>query len=177
MFSVVSKGFKSPMKTLKNRILIATATASLVLIPGTMVTQAQTNSAPVQIAQATDEESTCIPLQEVTTGQNEIRKRIENRSILGNNWHTDFIVPSGTEFSYFVALVTPENDGPYWLDVHLRQSHGGSEKVFSERADLKAGTTVSIPFESPTGRQPAVVNTRLGGVNGNFYTIAVAACE
>jgi len=71
-----------------------------------------------------------MPLQEVTTGQNEIRKRIENRSILGNNWHTDFIVPSDTNFSYFVALVTPENYGPYWMDVHLRLPQGGSEKVF-----------------------------------------------
>lgn len=165
------------MKTLKNRILIGTATVALALVPGVLAVQAQTASASVQMAQATEEESTCVPLQEVTTGQNEIRKRIENRSILGNNWHTDFIVPNDTEFSYFVALVTPENTGPYWMDVHLRQPQGGSEKVFSERADLQAGTTVSIPFESPTGRQPAVVNVRLGGVNGNFYTIAVAACE
>jgi hypothetical protein len=38
-------------------------------------------------------------------------------------------------------------------------------------ADLQAGVTVSVLFESPTGRQPAVVNVPLGGVNGNFYTI------
>lgn len=165
------------MKTLKYRILVGTAAAALALVPSALVAQAQEADAQLQIAQATGEETTCIPLQEVTTGQSEIRKRIENRSILGNNWHTDFIVPNDTEFSYFVALVTPENNGPYWMDVHLRQSQGGSEKVFSERADLQAGTTVSIPFESPTGRQPAVVNARLGGVNGNFYTISVAACE
>ena len=149
----------------------------LALGSGALVAQAQDAAAPLQVAQATGEATTCVPLQEVTTGENEVRKRIENRSVLGNNWHTDFVVPNDTNFSYFVALVTPENNGPYWMDVHLRQSHGGSEKVFSERADLQAGTTVSIPFESPTGRQPAVVNTRLGGVNGNFYTIAVAACE
>ena len=165
------------MKTLKNRILISTVSAALVLIPGSIAAQAQTHSAPLQVAQANNEASSCIPLQEVTTGQNEIRKRIENRSILGNNWHTDFVVPNDTEFSYFVALVTPENDGPYWMDIHLRQSQGGSEKVLSERADLTAAATVSVPFESPTGRQPAVVNVRLGGVNGNFYTIAVAACQ
>jgi hypothetical protein len=165
------------MKTLKDRILIGTASAALALIPGSIAVQAETSSSPLQVAQATSTETSCIPLQEVTTGQNEIRKRIENRAVLGNNWHTDFVVPNDTEFSYFVALITPENDGPYWMDVHLRQSHGGSEKVFSERADLEAGVTVSVPFESPTGRQPAVVNVRLGGVNGNFYTIAVAACQ
>ncbi len=165
------------MKNLKNRVLMSAATAALALFSGTLAVQAQSASSPRQVAQASVEESTCIPLQEVTTGESEIRKRIENRSILGNNWHTDFIVPNDTEFSYFVALVTPENNGAYWMDVHLRQAHGGSEKVFSERADLEAGMTVSIPFESPTERQPAVVNTRLGGVNGNFYTISVAACE
>ena len=165
------------MKALKDRILIGTAAAALALGSGTLVARAQDVSDPLQVAQATGSATTCVPLQEVTSGQNEIRKRIENRSILGNNWHTDFVVPNDTNFSYFVALVTPENNGPYWMDVHLRQSHGGSEKVFSERADLQAGTTVSIPFESPTGRQPAVINARLGGVNGNFYTISVAACE
>lgn len=165
------------MKTIKERILIGAATVALASVPGTLAAQAQTTVPPSQLAQATEEETSCVPLQEVTTGQSEIRKRIENRRILGNNWHVDFLVPDGREFSYFVALVTPENEGTYWMDVHLRMSHGGSEKVFSERGDLQAGTTYSIPFESPTGRQPAVVNARIGGVNGNFYTISIAACE
>lgn len=161
-------------------LLSCGAIATLGVLLGSANEPVQANSAAAQsLAQAgsAEPEDACIALQEVTTGQTEIRKRIENRSIVGNNWHTDFIVPNDREFSYFVALVTPENNGPYWMDVHLRQSHGGSEKVFSERADLQAGTTVSIPFESPTGRQPAVVNARLGGVNGNFYTISMAGCQ
>lgn len=119
----------------------------------------------------------CVALQEVTTGQTEIRRRIENRVVMGNNWHTDWLVPNQPNFTYFVAVVTPENTAPYWLDVHLRMPHGGSEKVFSDRADAEAGSTFIIPFASTTRRQPAVVNARLGGVNGNFYTLAVAACE
>jgi hypothetical protein len=166
------------MKTLKQRTLLATATAALVLMPGAVLAQAEANAAPQSMAQATEAAaSTCIPLQEVTTGQNEVRKRIENRSLLGNNWHTDFLVPSEPTFSYFVAFVTPENSAPYWMDLHLRMPHGGSEKVLSERADLAGGSTYSIPFQSDTGRQPAVINARLGGVNGNFYTISIAACE
>lgn len=119
----------------------------------------------------------CVALQEVTTGQTELRRRIENRAFLGHNWHTDWLVPTQTDFTYFVAIVTPENTAPYWLDVHLRMPHGGSEKVFSDRADAEAGSTFIIPFGSSTGRQPAVVNTRLGGLNGNFYTLSVVACE
>jgi hypothetical protein len=118
-----------------------------------------------------------VALQEVTTGQTEVRKRIENRAFGSNNWHTDWLVPTQPNVSYFVAVVTPENTAPYWLDVHLRMPHGGSEQVFSDSADAVAGSTFIIPFASATGRQPAVVNTRLGGVNGNFYTISVAACE
>ena len=63
------------------------------------------------------------------------------------------------------------------MPISLRLPQSGFEKAFSERADLQAGMTVSVLFESPTGRQPAVVNVRLGGVNGNVYTIAVTACE
>lgn len=166
------------MKTLKEQMLVATATVALGLMSGAAVAQAELEPAPQSIAQATEASaSTCTPLQEVTTGQNEIRKRIENRSLLGNNWNTDFLVPNEPTFSYFVAFVTPENNGPYWLDLHLRMPHGGSEKVLSERADLQSGSTYSIPFQSDTGRQPTVINARLGGVNGNFYTISVAACE
>jgi hypothetical protein len=147
---------------------MAMVATTLTLTPGVM---AQTTPSP------TGSGASCVALQEVTTGQSEIRKRIENRAFAGNNWHTDWLVPNQPTFSYFVAIVTPENTAPYWLDVHLRLSQGGSEKVFSESADAVAGSTFIIPFASPTGRQPAVVNTRLGGLNGNFYTISVAACQ
>jgi hypothetical protein len=116
-------------------------------------------------------------LQEVTTGTAEVRRRIENRRIARNNWHLDFLVPNQPTFTYFVALFTPEHTAPYWMDMHLRQSQGGSEKVFSAQIDGLAGSTVSIPFQSPTGRQPAIVNARTGGVNGNVYTLSIAACE
>lgn len=141
------------------------------------VTAVSSPVVPPSLAQSPSVPGSCTPLQEVTTGATEIRKRIENRPLAGNNWHTDFLVPTQPNFSYFVAIVTPENTAPYWLDVHLRLPQGGSEKAFSDRADVSAGSTYIIPFESPTGRQPAVINARLGGINGNFYTIAVAACE
>lgn len=154
--------------------------AGLALIPGAIATEISPNVSQ-DIAQATPSPTgsgrSCVQLQEVTTGQTTVRKRIENRAVAGNNWHTDWLVPNQPNFSYFVAIVTPENTASYWLDVHLRMPHGGSEKVFSDSADALAGSTFIIPFQSVTGRQPAIVNTRLGGLNGNFYTIAVAACE
>ncbi len=149
--------------------------AGLVALPGAVVAEnGIANSVPV-VSQAT--QPTCIPLQEVTTAQTEIRKRIENRPFGLNNWNVDFLVPQAPSFDYFVAIVTTENTGPYWMDVNLRLPQGGSEQAFSDQTDAIAGTIYSIPFRSPTGRQPAVINALVGGVNGNFYTISIAACR
>jgi len=156
--------------------VIAGLTAGLALVPAAVATADITASAPPLVSQASADNA-CIALQEVTTGQSEVRKRIETRPLGRNNWHLDFLVPQEPTFSYFVAIVTPENTGPYWIDLHLRLPQGGSEKVFSDQAGVRAGTTYTIPFQSPTGRQPAVVNSRIGGVNGNYYTIAMAACR
>jgi len=155
---------------------IAGLTTGLALAPAALAIEDVAATAPPLISQA-GAENTCISLQEVTTGQTEIRKRIENRALGRNNWHVDFLVPQEPTFNYFVAIVTPENTGPYWMDIHLRLPQGGSEKVFSDQAGVRAGTTYTIPFQSPTGRQPAVVNALVGGVNGNFYTIGIAACR
>lgn len=118
----------------------------------------------------------CVALQEVTTGQTEIRKRIENRVIARGNWNTDFLVPSGQEFSFFVAILTPENSAPFQFNPNLRFSDGSRESLFTIRADLTRNETYSIPFQSSNNRQPAIVNARVGGVNGNFYTISIVGC-
>ncbi len=130
-------------------------------------------------AQQTSDDPTdsCVALQEVTTGKTEIRKRIENRLITQGNWNTDFLVPSGQEFSYFVAILTPEHNAPFHMTPALRFSNGSTESLFRLQSTLTSGETYSVPFQSPTGRQPAVVNMRVGGVNGNFYTIGVAGCQ
>lgn len=145
------------------------------LSPGLVIAAAKPSPSPSAVAQATAE-SACVALQEITTGDTEVRKRIENRVLGHNNWNTDFLVPSNQPFRYFVAIITPENTATYEMSVHLRLPTGASEPAFSTRADVQAGVTFSIPFQSPTGRQPSMVNVRVGGVNGNVYTIGVAAC-
>ena len=162
------------------RILGWGVIATLGMLTGSASEPAQANSAaPQNLAQAetTEPEDACIALSEVTTGQTEIRKRIENRVISRGNWNTDFLVPNDRNFDYFVAIITAENTGPYEFTANLRLPSGGSELAFSGRSDVQAGTTYSIPFQSPTGRQPAVINARVGGVNGNFYTISMAGCQ
>ncbi|MGF1570956.1 MAG: hypothetical protein ACFCVD_23255 [Nodosilinea sp.] len=128
------------------------------------------------IAQGAAPAAACVALQEVTTGETEIRKRIENRLIAQGNWNTDFLVPSGQEFTYYVAIITPENDDAYEMIANMRFSDGSSEQAFSRRADLTNGETYAIPFQSSTFTPAAVINLRVGGTNGNFYTISAAAC-
>jgi hypothetical protein len=118
----------------------------------------------------------CVALQEVTTGQTEIRKRIENRVITRGNWNTDFLVPAGQEFSFFVALITPEHSAPFQFNPNIRFSDGSRESLFTIRADLTRNETYSIPFQPSGNRQAAIVNARVGGVNGNFYTISIVGC-
>lgn len=140
---------------------------------------AKANTAASLIAQSISEEpaDSCVALQEVSTGETEIRKRIENRIVGQGNWNTDFLVPSDQEFGYFAAILTPENNGTYQVTPNLRFSTGAYESAFTIRSSLVAGETYSFPFQSPTGRQPAVINMRVGGTNGHVYTLSVFACQ
>ncbi len=165
---------------------VAGVVAGLTFLPGALAFSAlalevqadnDTSSELMSQTRPTPTAESCVALQEVTTGQTEVRKRIENRVVGRGNWHTDWLVPNNRQFSYFVAFITAENTGPYQMDIHLRLPQGGSEPAFTGRADVEAGTSYVVPFQSPTGRQPAVINARVGGVNGNFYTLSVAGCE
>lgn len=168
------------MKVQKLCAISTGVVASLALLTGASMaseaTVADGQNLIAQGASTTPAPTTCVALQEVTTGETEIRKRIENRLIAQGNWNTDFLVPAGQDFSFFVANITPENDAAYELIANLRFSDGSSEQALSRRADITAGNTYSILFQSPTFRQPAVVNARVGGTNGNSYTISMVAC-
>lgn len=163
----------------KKQLLSLGFIASLV-VPLTVASiEARANSIPQIVAQSESEEpaDSCVALQEISTGETEIRKRIENRVIAQGNWNTDFLVPSDQEFSYFTAIVTPENNGTFQITPNLRISNGATESAFTIRTSMVAGETYSFPFQSPTNRQPAVINMRVGGVNGHVYTLAVLACQ
>ena len=68
---------------------IAGLTAGLALVPAAVATADITAAAPPLVSQASADNA-CIALQEVTTGQSEVRKRIETRPLGRNNWHVDF---------------------------------------------------------------------------------------
>jgi hypothetical protein len=153
--------------------------ATLAIAPGIATPEAKAEPMPQILAQEESAEpvESCSALQEVTTGETEIRKRIENRVFTSGNWNTDFLVPSNQDISYFVALVTPENTGPYELTINLAYANSNPLTAVSRSATVDANTTYAIPFQSAIPEQPFRVNARVGGVNGNVYTIAIVGCE
>lgn len=72
---------------------------------------------------------------------------------------------------------SPEHNAPYHFTPTLRFSNGASESPFNVRSDLVNGEIYSIPFQSATTRQANLINARIGGVNGNFYTISAMGCQ
>lgn len=171
------------MKVKTLRLLSVGMIASFAISVTLLRAEANVNVTPQRFAQepsqaeSAEPADSCVALQEVTTGETEIRKRIENRVIARGNWNTDFLVPAGQPFSYFVAILMPEHNAPFHFTPTLRFTNGASESPFSVRSDLVNGEIYSVPFQSSTDRQPNLINARVGGVNGNFYTISVVGCQ
>jgi len=112
---------------------------------------------------------------EVATNQTHIRKQID--AIGKNNFNTDFAVPSGVKFASFKGVMVPENDGKYGVTINLKYSDNSVNSAFQKNVEMKRGETYSLPFQSPTGRQPYQINFNINGMNNNAYTIAVMACK
>ncbi|MGK7926251.1 MAG: hypothetical protein AB4290_13580 [Spirulina sp.] len=118
----------------------------------------------------------CEFFKEVSTGQTQIRKKIQVTLLTRNNWNTDFAVPTGTPFDFYVAIMTPENDANYQVSIHLKYPQNRSDTVYDRSYPMERGRTYTLPFQSPTGEQPYQVNFRVGGANNNAYNIAVVGC-
>lgn len=125
--------------------------------------------------QATELPKNCQYLKEVATNQTHIRKQID--AIGKNNFNTDFAVPSGVKFASFKGVMVPENDGKYGVTINLKYPDNSVNSAFQKNVEMKRGETYSLPFQSPTGRQPYQINFNINGMNNNAYMIAVMACK
>jgi hypothetical protein len=126
--------------------------------------------------QTTELPKNCQYLKEVATNQTHIRKQIDSM-IGGKNFNTDFAVPAGVKFTSFRAAMIPENDGKYGVTINLKYPDNSVNSAFQKDVEMKRGQTYSLPFQSPTGRQPYQINLNINGANNNAYTIAVIACK
>jgi hypothetical protein len=119
----------------------------------------------------------CEAFKEVTTDQTEIRKKIHTGIISKDNWNTDFAIPTGKKYDFFVANMRPENDDDYEVSIYLKYPDGSNSSVYNRNVPLERNETYSLTFQTPTEKQPYQVNFRVGGSNNNAYTISILGCE
>jgi hypothetical protein len=169
---------KTRNKTVKNKAYSVglALLGSLGVLSGSLGAMAQAQKSPQVIAQS--RETTCIDLQEITTGETEVRKLIRGGvPFVGpGNIHTDFAVPPSENLEYFIVSFTPENDAFYDVEINFRYPDGAQATALSQGGNATANQTYTRRFISPTGETPFLVNTSVSGERNIAYTIAVQGC-
>ncbi len=125
---------------------------------------------------------TCQSLEDVGSGETEVTKTVSTFGLLfiRSNWHTDFAVPGGTDFSYFVATILPIEGDTYDIDVNLKYSDNSIDQAYTvNNAVLTEGEPLRIRAASRSGDDPFQINVRVGGTQaeGNKYTVSVVGCR
>ena len=168
------KTVKSPMQSIRNYFAYAAAigipVAAALGLGMSSPTQAQT----------------CRSLEDVGGGGIEITKKVSPPPIgiglfpIRSNWHTDFAVPGGSNFQYFVATILPVEGSSYDIDVNLKYSDDTLDQAYAVRnTALTVGEPLRVRADSRPSNNPFQVNVRVGGLNaeGNTYTVSVVACR
>lgn len=114
----------------------------------------------------------CVYLKEISTGETEVRKKVK----LGNQ-NTDFAVPSGSNFTYYIPQVLGENNAKYGVKVFFKYSDGSSASVFQKTLPLKRFERVSDQFHSPSEKEPYQVNFNIGSARNNAYRVSILGCQ
>lgn len=119
----------------------------------------------------------CESFKEVNTGKTEIRKQIQKTLLIKDNWNTDFAIPIGKTYNFFVGTMLPENTGNYEVSVRFKYPDNTSDTVYSRNVPMERGETYSLTFRTPTSKQPYQANVLIGGSNNNAYTVSIVGCE
>ncbi|BAU65309.1 hypothetical protein STA3757_26910 [Stanieria sp. NIES-3757] len=114
----------------------------------------------------------CVYLKEISTGEIEIRKQVK----FGNQ-NTDFAVPAGKNFTYYIPQLLGENNAKYDVKVYFKYSDGSDASVFEKAFPLKRFERVSDQFESPSERQPYQINFNVNSARNNAYRVSVLGCQ
>lgn len=128
---------------------------------------------------------TCTPLRVVEgRGQTEVTKTVSPPStpLSRSNWNTDFAVPRGVNYDYFVADVESEStdDGEFSIVMNLKYNDGGFDRIYEgERVPLAAGDDLNLTGNPRNDQQPYQVNVKVGGpfALGMTYSVSVVGCR
>ena len=127
---------------------------------------------PMEAPELPEPPENCVYLKEVSTGEMEIRNRLG----LGNR-NTDFAVPSGSNFTYYIPQIVAENNAKYGVQVYFKYSDGSSASVFQKTLPLQRFVRVSDQFHSPSERQPYQINFNISSARNNAYRVSVLGCQ
>jgi len=121
-------------------------------------------------------------LLEAVGGGTEVTKTVSPGGTLftGDNWNTDFVVPTDRFYDRFEVRVVPQNDANYSLNFYLKYANNTADKFFSREATPLKRNQPIIAGANPRARtqQPFQVNVFVGGTEaiGAVYTASVLAC-
>ncbi len=135
-------------------------------------TPSQSSTEPAEAPALPPAPKGCVYLKEVSTGQTEIRKQVK----FGDE-NTDFAVPTGTKFTYYIPQLLAENNAKYGVKLYFKYNDGSNAKVYDKTLSLKRFERVSDQFNSPTEKQPYQVNFNVGSARNNVYQISVLGCQ
>ena len=127
---------------------------------------------PMEAPELPEAPENCVYLKEVSTGEMEIRNRLG----LGNR-NTDFAVPSGSNFTYYIPQLLAENNAEYRIRIFFKFSDGSSASVFQNTLAMQRFERVSDRFQSPSERQPFQINFNISTARNNAYRVSVLGCE
>lgn len=127
--------------------------------------------------QAETQKDKCESFKEVNTGKTEIRKQIQKTLLIKDNWNTDFAIPIGKTYNFFVGTMIPENTANYEVSIRFKYPDNTSDTVYSRNVPMERGETYSLTFRTPTSKQPYQANVLIGGSNNNAYTVSIVGCE
>lgn len=122
----------------------------------------------------------CVSLKVMGSGLYTANKAISAPAlgISGNNWNTDFIVPSRS-YRRYVAKVKTDKNGQYDMKMILKYPDGTSKTYFEQSGrPMGVNATFTMTAKPPKGSRPYQVNVLTGGttVLGNGITQRVYAC-
>ena len=116
----------------------------------------------------------CQYLREVTTRQTQIRKVIATNN---SNANTDFVVPTGVNFTSYLGMMIPENNAQYTAEVNLKYADNSSSTVADRTVQARRFYLYRLTFRTPTQQQPFQVNARITGGRNTAYRLAIQACR
>jgi hypothetical protein len=124
----------------------------------------------------------CTPLRAIGANGTQVQKKVSVPGagvIARNNWNTDFAIPSGGAYRYYVATINPRNGGTYTVQMALKYPNDTADKVYDQKLELPQGRPLNITGSSRIAGKPYQVNVSVGGVEavGSTYTVAASGCR